>query len=99
MKISFARSTRSPLGLMAVLLGVGALGSPKMLLGCPNTQISLILASIFNIFAIYSPIGLCFGYGAPVGLCYHISKAHGPISRFRGPWGPINRLSASNFDI
>ena len=71
------------LGLMAVLLGLGALGSPKMLLGCPNTQISLILASIFNISAIYSPIGLCFGYGALVDYYYCISRAHGPIVRFR----------------
>ena len=47
------------------------------------------LASNFDISAVYGPIGLCFGYDAPVGLCYHIPRAHGPITRFRGPWGPL----------
>ena len=47
------------------------------------------LASNFNISAVYGRIGLCFGYDAPVGLCYHISRAHAPITRFRGPWGPL----------
>ena len=44
-----------------------------------------LLASNFDISAVYGRIGLCFGYGAPVGLCYQISRARGPISRFRGP--------------
>ena len=57
------------------------------------------LASNFDISAVYGCIGLYFGYGAPVGFCYHISRAHGPITRFRDPWGPLKRLSASNFDI
>ena len=47
------------------------------------------LASNFDISAVYGRIGLCFGYDAPVGLCYHISRAHAPITRFRGPWGPL----------
>ena len=46
------------------------------------------LASNLNILAVHGPIGLCFRYDAPEGLCYHISRAHGPITRFRGPWGP-----------
>ena len=57
------------------------------------------LASNFDISAVYGPIGLCFGYDAPVGFCYHISRAHGPITKFRDPWGPLKRLSASNFEI
>ena len=59
------------------------------LVGCSVYRSDLaFLVSNFNISAVYGPIGLCFGYDAPVGLCYHISRAHGPITRFRGPWGP-----------
>ena len=48
-------------------------------------RISLIVASIFHISAVYGPIGLCFGYDAPIGTCYHNFRAHDPIDRFRGP--------------
>ena len=57
------------------------------------------LASNFDISAVYGCIGLCYGYGAPVGFCYHIPRAHGPIARFRDPWGLLKRLSASKIDI
>ena len=70
------------LELMAISLGLGA---PKALemTPCPlNVQISLIVASIFHISAVYGPIKLCFGYDAFVGFCYHISRAHVPITRF-----------------
>ena len=76
------------LELMAISLGLGASGAPEMT-PCPlNVQISLIVASIFHISAVYGPIGLCFGYDAPVGFCYHISRAYSPIISFgvlRGP--------------
>ena len=36
---------------------------------CPlNVQVSLIVASIFYVSAVYGPIGLCFGYDAPMGF-------------------------------
>ena len=47
------------------------------------------LASNFDISAVYGGIRLYFGYGAPVSLCYQISAAHAPITRFRGPLGPL----------
>ena len=47
------------------------------------------LASNFDILAVYGRFGLCYGYYALVGLCYDISRAHGPITRFRGPLGPL----------
>ena len=56
---------------------------------CFKPQSIAFLASNFDISAVYGRIGLCFGYDAPVGLCYHISRAHAPITRFRGPWGPL----------
>ena len=72
------------LELMAISLGLGASGAPKMT-PCPlNVQISLIVASIFHIPAVYGPIGLCFGYDAPVGFWYLIFKTHGPITRSQG---------------
>jgi hypothetical protein len=52
------------LKFMALSLGLGVLGTPKMSL-CPlNVRISLIVASIFYISAVYGPIGLFFGYDA-----------------------------------
>ena len=75
------------LELMALSLGLGAPGAPKMT-PCPlNVRISLIVASILEISSVYGLIGLRFGYDALVGLCYHVFKAHGPITGFRGPWG------------
>ena len=62
-------------------------------------SILAFLASNVDISAVYGPIGLYFGYGAPVGFCYHISRAHDPIARFRDPWGPVKRLSASKINI
>ena len=62
---------------IALSLGLGAPRAPKMT-PCPlNVRISLIVASILQISAVYVLIGLGFGYDAPVGLCYHIFKAHG----------------------
>ena len=56
------------LELMAISLGLGASGAPEMT-PCPlNVQISLIVALIFYISAVYGPIGLCFEYDAPVCL-------------------------------
>ena len=75
------------LELMALLLSLGAL-APKITPCHLNVLTSLIVASLFHIFAVYGSIGLCFGYDSSVGSCYHISRAHGPISRFgvyRGP--------------
>ena len=68
------------LGLMALSLSLGAPGAPKIPLSPPNVWISSILTLVFDISAVYGPIGLCFGYDAPVGLCFHISRAHGPIT-------------------
>ena len=76
------------LELMAISLGLEASGAPEITPYPLNVQISAIVASIFHISAVYSPIGLCFGYNGPVGFCYLIFRAHGPITRFRGPWGP-----------
>ena len=39
-----------------------------------NVQISLIVATIFDISAVYGPIRLCFGYDALVGVCSIISQ-------------------------
>ena len=67
----------------------GVTGAPKMSQCTLNVQISLILASIFHILAVYGPIGFCFGYDALVGLCYHelmSSWPYGPTARFRGPF-------------
>ena len=53
---------------MALSLGLGAPGAPKMT-RCPlNVGITLIVALIFHILAVYGPIGLCFEYDAPVCL-------------------------------
>ena len=69
-----------------VLLQVSAIiGAPKMTMSASNFDIQLLLASNFNISAVYGSIGLYFGYDALMGLCYNISRAHGPISRF---WAP-----------
>ena len=70
---------------MALSLGLGSTGTPKMTHCTLNGQISLIVASIFHISAVYGPIRFCFGYDALVGLCYHTSGAHDPINRFKGP--------------
>ena len=75
------------LELMALSLGLGAL-APKITPCHLNVLISLIVASLFHIFAVYCSIGLCFGYDALVGLCYHTSRAHDPIKRF---WVPLSR--------
>ena len=73
------------LELMALSLGLGSTGAPKMTQCTLNVQISLIIASIFYFSAVYGPIELCFGYDALIGLCYHNFRAHDPIDRFRGP--------------
>ena len=70
---------------MALSLGLEAPGAPKMTQSPLNVPIPLILALIFHISDVYGPIGLCFGIDAPMGLCYIVSKAHGPITKFRGP--------------
>ena len=75
------------LELMAISLGLGASGAPEMT-PCPlNVQISLIVASIFHISAVYGLILLFFGYDAPVGFCYLIFRAHAPTTR--GVQGPL----------
>ena len=57
------------LELMARLLGLEANGAQKTI-PCPlHVQIFLIVASIFYISAVYSPIGLWFEYDAVVGVC------------------------------
>ena len=38
-----------------------------------NVRISLTVATIFHISAVYGPIRLCFGYDAFVGVCSIIS--------------------------
>ena len=58
------------LELMAISLGLGASGAPEMTQCTLNVQISLIVASIFHILAIYGPIGYCFGQDALVGDNY-----------------------------
>ena len=73
------------LELIALSLGLGSTGAPKMTQCTLNVQISLIIASIFYFSAVYGPIELCFGYDALIGLCYHNFRAHDPIDRFRGP--------------
>ena len=70
---------------MALSLGLEASGALKMTQSLLNVRISLILALIFHISDVSGPIGLCFGFDAPMGLCYNVSKAHGPITKFRGP--------------
>ena len=62
------------LELMVLTLGLGASGAPKMTTYPLNVQMSLIVASIFYISAVYSPNWFCFGYDALVGLCYHNSR-------------------------
>ena len=74
---------------MALSLALGVPGGPLNDYVRFKLRYIVFLASNFDISAVYGRIGLCFAYGAPVGLSYHISIAHGPISRFRGPWGPI----------
>ena len=76
------------LGLMTPSLGLGAPGAPKIIICPQNVRITLILTLIFDISVVYGPIELCFGYDTPGGLSYHLSRAHNPIIRFRGPWGP-----------
>ena len=66
---------------------------------CIKFRYIAFLASNFDISTVYGRIRLCFGYVAPVGLCYDISRGNGPITRFRGPWGPLKCLSALNLDI
>ena len=61
------------LKLMALSLGLGSTGAPKMTQCTLNMQISLIVASIFDISAVYSLVGFCFGYIALMGLCYRSS--------------------------
>ena len=73
------------LKLMALSLGLGYKGAPKMTQCALNVQISLIVASIFHISAVYGPIELWFAYDALMVLCYHNFRAHDPINRFRGP--------------
>ena len=76
------------LRLMTLSLGLGTPGAPKINICPQNMQIASILAIIFDISVVYGPIELCFGHDTPVGVCCHISRAHDPIVRFRGPWGP-----------
>jgi hypothetical protein len=66
-------------------IGLVSTEAPKMTQCTLNMQISVIVASIFHILAVYGPIGFCFGYDALVGLCYHNFRAHDPINRFIGP--------------
>ena len=73
------------LELMALSLGLGSRGAPKMTQCTLNVEISLIVASIFYFSAVYDPIELCFGYDALIGFCYHNFRAHYPINWFRGP--------------
>ena len=65
---------------------MGSIGAPKMTQCTLNAQISLIVASIFHISAVFGPIGFCFEHDALVGLFYHKSKVPDPIKRFRGPF-------------
>ena len=58
-----------------------------------NAQISLIVASIFHISAVYGPIWLCFGYDAPIGPFYH-----DPIDWFRGPLLERTSLERTSFE-
>ena len=74
---------------MALSLGLGVPGGPQNDYVCFKLQYIAFLDSNFDISAVYSPNGLCFGYDAPVGLCYHISRAQAFINKFRGPWGPL----------
>ena len=76
------------LELLALSVGLGALGTPKMSPCSLNVGISLIVARILHISASYGPIELYFGSDALVGLCYYILRAHDPINRIRGPWSP-----------
>ena len=76
------------LGLTTLSLGLGAPGAPKITICPPNERITLVVTLIIDILVVYHQIEPCFGYDTPVGLCYHISEAHGPIHRFRNPWGP-----------
>ena len=55
---------------MVLSQGLGSTGAPKMTRCTLNVQISLIVASIFHILAIYGPIGYCFGQDALVGDDY-----------------------------
>ena len=83
------------LEFMALSLGLRA---PRMT-PCPlNVRISLIVASIFHISAVYSPIGLCFGYDVRIGFCYHISRAHGRIG-LGSTWAPKMTQYTLNMQI
>ena len=73
------------LGLVALLLGLGTPGAPKINICPPNMRITSILTIIVDISVVYGPIELCFGHDTPVGVCCHISRAHDPIIRCRGP--------------
>ena len=67
------------LELIALSLGLESIGAPKMTQCTLNRQISLIVASIFHISAVFGLIGFCFEHDALVGLFYHKSKAPDPI--------------------
>ena len=82
-------SAKIALKLMALPLGLGGPRGPQNDYVHLKPRYIAFLAPNLDISAIYSCIRLCFGYGALVGLCYHICGAHAPITRFRGPWGPL----------
>ena len=74
---------------MALSLGLGGSRGPQNDYVHLKPRYIVFLASNFDILAVYGGIRLGFVYDAPVGLCYYISRAHRPITRFRGPRGPL----------